>query len=175
MRVVVVPPDPDWPARCAAEADALCRALGEVLVRVHPIGSTSVPGLWAKPILDLLAEVTDVAALDVPCPALRALGYEGLGEFGIPGRRYFRKHDAAGVRTHQVHAFRAGDPHVARHMAFRDYLIAHPEAARAYGELKRQLAAAHPDDIEAYMDGKDPFIREHQARALAWWTARGGA
>lgn len=90
MRVVVVPPDPDWPARYAAVADALCRALGEVLVRVRPIGSTTVSGLWAKPILDLLAEVTDVAALDTPCPALRALGYEGLGEFGIAGRRCWR-------------------------------------------------------------------------------------
>ena len=96
------------------------------------------------------------------------LGYSAMGEFGIPGRRYFRKNDASGTRTHQVHAFQTGSTGVVRHLAFRDYMIAHPEAAHDYGALKLTLFRQHPNDFEAYMDGKDAFIQEHEAKALAW-------
>jgi GrpB-like predicted nucleotidyltransferase (UPF0157 family) len=99
---------------------------------------------------------------------MRAIGYEAMGEFGIPGRRYFRRDSAAGVRTHQIHAFAAGSTHIRRHLAFRDYLRAHPAIAEAYSHLKQKLAVAHPDDIYAYMDGKDPFIKEVEQKALAW-------
>jgi len=91
-----------------------------------------------------------------------------MGEFGIPGRRYFRKNDAMGNRTHQIHAFEVGSSGAVRHLAFRDYLIAHPEAAQAYGALKEQLAAQHPVDFEAYMDGKNAFIQENEAKAVVW-------
>jgi GrpB-like predicted nucleotidyltransferase (UPF0157 family) len=101
-----------------------------------------------------------------------AIGYEVMGEFGIAGRRYYRRDDAAGERTHQVHAFQSGSPHVERHLAFRDYLRAHREPARQYAELKRQLAHRFPHDIEAYMDGKDAFIKATEVQALAW-AARG--
>jgi GrpB-like predicted nucleotidyltransferase (UPF0157 family) len=103
---------------------------------------------------------------------LEALGYEAKGEFGIPGRRYFRKDDAEGIRTHQVHAFGAGSPGAARHLAFRDYMRAHPGIAREYGALKARLARAHPHDMQAYMDGKDAFVREHERRALLWADMR---
>jgi GrpB-like predicted nucleotidyltransferase (UPF0157 family) len=168
VKVRVVPPDPGWPAEFAAEAGRVRAALGGMTAAVHHIGSTAVPGLWAKPIIDLLLEVEALEALDARAPALTGLGYEALGEFGIPGRRYFRKNSAAGVRTHQIHAFARGGAEGERHLAFRDYLIAHPEVARAYGRLKQRLAAAHPDDLEAYMDGKDPFIKEHEAKAVRW-------
>ncbi|WP_061789607.1 GrpB family protein [Herbaspirillum rubrisubalbicans] len=82
--------------------------------------------------------------------------------------RYFRKDSAEGVRTHQVHAFQFGSPHIERHLAFRDYMNAHADAAAAYSELKQRLANAHPDDFVAYMDGKDAFIKEHEFSALAW-------
>jgi GrpB-like predicted nucleotidyltransferase (UPF0157 family) len=91
-----------------------------------------------------------------------------MGEFGIPGRRYFRRDDHTGLRTHNVHAFRHDSPHVARHLAFRDFMRAHPELARRYSDLKRALAEQHPHDIEAYMDGKDGFVKDIEARALAW-------
>jgi GrpB-like predicted nucleotidyltransferase (UPF0157 family) len=141
-------------------------------VRLHHIGSTAIPGIRAKPIIDLLLEVTDVAELDGRASDMEELGYEGKGEFGIPGRRYFRKDNASGVRTHHVHAFQAGSPEVERHLAFRDYMIAHPAAAQAYSELKQELAREHPDDIGAYVAGKDPFIKEHQPRAIAWRSSR---
>lgn len=168
MQVRVVPYDPEWPPAFAAEAKRLTPALERVLVRLHHIGSTAIPGIAAKPIIDLLMEVSSLDALDQRTAAMETLGYEALGEYGIPRRRYFRKNDAAGTRTHHVHAFRSGDTEVERHLAFRDYMIAHPAAARAYGDLKQRLAQEHPNDIEAYMDGKDAFVKEHEARALAW-------
>ena len=168
MRVRVLPHNPAWKRAYDADADAIARALGDIVAAIHHIGSTAIPGIPAKPIIDILLEVGDIARLDANQSALERLGYEGLGEFGIAGRRYFRKDDAAGKRTHQIHAFQADNPGIGRHFAFRDYMIAHPEAARAYGELKRRLARVHPDDIQAYMDGKAAFIKEHQAKALVW-------
>jgi GrpB-like predicted nucleotidyltransferase (UPF0157 family) len=91
-----------------------------------------------------------------------------MGEYGIPGRRYFRKHDAAGVRTHHVHVFEVGSAQIERHLAFRDYLRSHPAEAQAYSELKRRLAQTHPTNIEAYMDGKHGFIQAIDAKAAVW-------
>jgi GrpB-like predicted nucleotidyltransferase (UPF0157 family) len=166
--VEVVPHDPGWRDAFASEAQRIVAALDGFELAVHHIGSTSIPGIHAKPILDLLLEVPDLGALDASSAAMEALGYQVMGEFGIPGRRYFRRDDAAGVRTHQVHAFLAGSREVARHLAFRDYLRAHPDQAQRYSELKRALAAEHARDADAYMDGKDDFIREMDRRAAAW-------
>ena len=167
----VVPYDKRWPARYEAEAQRIREALGNVAVAVHHIGSTSVPGLTAKPIIDILIEVSGLAELDVRAHTLESLGYEAKGEFGIPARRYFRQDDASGTRTHQIHAF-VRSPQADRHLAFRDYLISHPAIARAYGELKQQLAERFPNDINAYMDGKDSFVKHYEAEALAWRSSR---
>lgn len=167
-RIVVVEHDPAWRLAFEAEGKRIHRALGELVADLHHIGSTAIPGIFAKPIIDFLMVVTDIDELDERSSAMEGLGYEAKGEFGIPGRRYFRKNDAFGKRTHHVHAFEVGSPEIERHLAFRDYMIAHPEAAQMYSELKRRLAREYPDDIQGYMDGKDPFIKEHQARAIAW-------
>jgi GrpB-like predicted nucleotidyltransferase (UPF0157 family) len=172
MRIVVVAHDPAWRAGFEEEASRILRVLGDRVLRLHHIGSTAIPGIAAKPVIDLLMEVEDIVELDERNSGLEELGYESMGEFGITGRRYFRKDNAFGVRTHQVHAFAAESTEIARHLAFRDYMIAHPAEARVYGELKRNLAREFPEDIQRYMDGKDPFIKEHQARALVWWTSR---
>lgn len=164
----VVDHDPAWSARFEAEARRITEALGETTVRVHHIGSTAIPQTKAKPIIDILLEVASLEALDRKAPMLVALGYEAMGEFGIPGRRYFRLDDSNGARTHQVHAFEASVPNVARHVAFRDYMRAHPSIAGEYGALKERLANAHPHDSAAYMDGKDAFVKEHERRALLW-------
>ena len=145
--------------------------LGGSVAAIHHIGSTSIPGIFAKPTIDILLEASDNRALEIIADGMERLGYEGLGEFGIARRRYFRKNNSSGIRTHQVHAFVRGDPHVTRHLAFRDYLIAHDNVAAAYSILKQRLAAQHPEDMDAYMDGKDPFIKEHEAKALAWSVA----
>jgi GrpB-like predicted nucleotidyltransferase (UPF0157 family) len=169
----VVAHDPAWASQFMEEAARVEAALGEVAVRVRHIGSTSVPGIRAKPVVDILLEVTSLAALDAHTSRLEVLGYEAKGEFGIAGRRYFRRDDSAGVRTHQIHAFEPGAPNVLRHIAFRDYLRAHPAVAAEYGALKERLALAHPNDMVAYMDGKDAFIKEHEKRAVQWMKATG--
>ena len=163
-----MPHDPRWPEEYARESSRIAEALGELRVEIHHIGSTAIPGIRAKPIIDMLAVVTDVSLLDGKSPQFEALGYEAIGEFGIPGRRYFRKSDAGGNRTHQIHAFQQGSPQIERHLAFRDYLIAHPRRAREYESLKERLAQLYPTDIESYADGKDEFIRGIDARAAAW-------
>jgi GrpB-like predicted nucleotidyltransferase (UPF0157 family) len=168
MRYQVVPHDVDWKQQYAGEVVLIAGALTGLSARLHHIGSTAIPNISAKPIIDILIEVDDLSEFDARSSALAGLGYEVMGEFGIPGRRYFRKNDAAGSRTHQIHAFAASSPGAVRHLAFRDYMIAHPAAAQAYGALKERLVRQHPDDFEAYMDGKDAFIKEHEALAVAW-------
>src|SRR5579884_2106813 len=140
---------------------------GDEIVEVHHIGSTSVPGLKAKPVIDLMPVVREIERVDAFNDAMAAQGYEAMGEYGIPGRRYFRK--GGEERTHNVHVFQVGDPGVERHLAFRAYLVAHLEVAARYGELKAALARRFPDDIEGYMDGKDTFVKEVERQAVAWY------
>lgn len=168
MRYQVVPHDPVWKQQYVRETELIAGVLNDMTARLHHIGSTAIPHIAAKPIIDILIEVDDLSELDARSSSMEQLGYEVMGEFGIPGRRYFRKNDAMGDRTHQIHAFEAGGSGAVRHLAFRDYMIAHPEAAQAYGTLKEQLAVQHPDDFEAYMDGKDAFIKENEAKAVIW-------
>ncbi len=171
--VTLVPYDPSWPARFAEEAAHLRSLLAGEVLAVHHVGSTAVPGLRAKPTIDVLLEVRSLARLDALRPTAERAGYRWLGENGIPGRRYLVAAGAPGAedRAH-VHAFVQGHREAARHVGFRDYLIAHPDRADAYGELKASLAATHGDDRAAYVHGKDAFIRETDARAR---RAPGGA
>jgi GrpB-like predicted nucleotidyltransferase (UPF0157 family) len=172
-KVEVVEYDPRWPAAFVAEARLVQNALGPMVVALHHIGSTSVPGLAAKPVIDMLLVVADHATLDAANADMAALGYEPRGEFGIPGRRYFSKGGDL-RRTHHVHAYEPSHHEVERHLAFRDYLRAHPEEAARYGNLKAELALSCKDDIEAYMDGKAPLIAELLARAQAWRPPKAG-
>ena len=105
---------------------------------------------------------------------MESLGYEVLGEYGIHGRRYFRRENREGIRTHHVHAFETGSAEVERHLAFRDYMIAHPADAQRYSELKRKLAGEHPQSFDGYMDGKDDFIKEIDRRAARWHASQSG-
>jgi GrpB-like predicted nucleotidyltransferase (UPF0157 family) len=156
-----------WRTDFAQEAVRLRSVLGAALLDVHHIGSTAVPELVAKPVIDMLAVVSSVHGLDEYQDRLAHIGYEGMGEFGIPGRRYFRKHAADGRRTHHLHAFEAGAAEIERHLRFRDYLRAHPDEAMRYAALKRGLAA-QSSDTRAYTDGKAAFVREVDRRAAAW-------
>jgi GrpB-like predicted nucleotidyltransferase (UPF0157 family) len=165
--IVLAPHDPAWAAAFAREAAAVSGALAGLRIELHHIGSTAIPGIVAKPVIDMLGVVTSLEALDDAAEGLVALGYEALGEFGIPGRRYFRKDDARGVRTHQLHAFAAGSPHVRRHLDFRDHLRAVPEDAAAYAALKQELAIRHRGDTRAYTDAKSAFIGAVERRAAA--------
>lgn len=135
--VILVPYCLEWPQMAVGHAERL-QFLGWNLVAVHHIGSTSVPGLAAKPIIDLMPLVSDLVDLDRQRERVEALGYVWHGELGMLGRRYCTFSDAAGIRTAQLHFFEANSEHVERHIAFRDYLRAHPEVADAYENEKRR-------------------------------------
>ena len=173
-KVEVVPHDPRWQNAFEAEAKHIAAALGENVVAVHHIGSTAISNIYAKPVVDLLVEVRDITEVDGRSSAMETLGYEVKGEFGIPGRRYFRKDNQGGIRTHQIHAFEVGSAEVERHLAFRDYMIAHPGDAQEYSELKMKLAEEHPQSMDGYMDGKDGFIKEIDRREARWRTSQNG-
>ena len=158
--------DPDWPGLFEKEAKQLSKAFGEILVNIHHIGSTSIPKTCAKPVIDILVEVTNIESVDSRNPMLIELGYEPRGEAGIEGRRYFRK--GGDDRTHHIHAHEVGSPHIERHLNFRDYLLACPELAREYCQLKKRLAKMYPDDMVSYTDGKTEFITEIEDRARRW-------
>lgn len=159
-------PDPDWPLRAATEIKLWHDALGPTLLVCHHIGSTSVPGLVAKPIIDLLPVVTSLDALRNATPKLVAAGYEAMGPFGLAGRLYFRKSARDGTRLIQAHAYEVGDLSIARHLAFRDMLRVDPHHRAAYDALKRDADARSGGDINTYMDLKDPWIKTHEAIAL---------
>lgn len=166
-KIEIVPYNPEWPRMFENEATLVRAAFGSNLVTLHHIGSTSVPGLSAKPILDMLAEVRDINAVDEINPAMTHLGYQALGEYGLPERRYFRK-PSDEFHTHHVHAYQTGSGEVERHLAYRDYLRTHPADARAYAELKEKLARAFPFDATGYMNGKNSFVKDLERRAVAW-------
>ncbi|WP_026607389.1 GrpB family protein [Methylocapsa acidiphila] len=170
--VTLVEYNADWPGMAAGYAACLKQALGSSLVIVHHIGSTSVPGLGAKPIIDLMPLVTDLAVLDQQRQHVEALGYVWHGELGISGRRYCTLSDKIGIRLGQLHFFKADSPDVRRHIAFRDYLRTHPEAARAYEHEKRRARDLHPDDSHAYTDKKAAWIQVIEAKALIWFETR---
>jgi len=168
--VELLPYDAVWPAMAADFAGQL-RALGGFIVDVHHIGSTSVPGLSAKPIIDLMPVVTSLSELDRRRPSVIALGFDWHGELGMAGRRYCTLSDRDGQRIAQLHCFEEGSPHIARHLAFRDYLRAHRETARAYEQEKRRARDLHPNDSHAYTDAKDAWIRKLESKALIWYKA----
>lgn len=164
--IEVVDHDPAWSASFKEERRRLLAALDGVAVSIEHIGSTAVPGLAAKPIIDLLVEVDQLDRLDRCREALEAIGYSARGENGIPGRRYFTRGKPA--RTHHLHAFQFGDPHLLRHLEFRDYLVENPAVALAYGALKMRAAAAWRHEPAGYAAAKQDFIAEHQRIARSW-------
>ncbi|MCA9995323.1 MAG: GrpB family protein [Anaerolineales bacterium] len=166
--VEVVEPDARWPELFAEAAAWLQGVFGENFVRIHHIGSTAIPGIRAKPIIDMLLEVADIEQVDGLNEVLAAAGYVAYGEFGLAGRRYFPR-TINGRRSHNLHIYQHDNPAIVRHLAFRDYMIAHPDEAQVYSELKASLAAQFQHDFEAYMDGKNVYIKEMEQRALRWW------
>ena len=159
--VVLVAPDPAWRARYQCEAEALRAALGDELVAVHHVGSTSIDGLWAKPIVDVMPVVARIERVDGLRGALEAAGYAWRGEAGIPGRR-FVVHEAphGGDNLANVHIFGEAHFEIERHLAFRDHLRAHRDVAEAYVALKRSLAEKYRNQRERYTEEKSTFIED---------------
>jgi GrpB-like predicted nucleotidyltransferase (UPF0157 family) len=171
--ILILEYDPAWPSLFEAERETLQAAIGEWAVAIEHVGSTSVPGLAAKPIIDIgIALRSFEDALHCITP-LFEMGYQCLGEYGLPGRVFFRKltdspapgQEGGGVgRTHHIHAYQQDHHEFVQQMLFRDYLRAHPEAAREYEQLKRRLASEHTD-MNEYAMAKSEFVHEILGRA----------
>lgn len=171
--VELLPYTSEWPRAAAREAQRLSGMLGENLIVVHHVGSTAIPGILAKPIVDLLPVVRDLSQLDSSRGSLAALGYQWWGEYGLPGRRYCTFDDpASGRRKIQLHCYQQGTAEIERHLAFRDYLKARPDLARAYESVKEKCRDSHSLDSHAYSDCKDNWIQKIQAEAIVFYRAR---
>lgn len=149
------------------ESAILQNIFGDLIIRVHPIGSTAINGIYAKPIIDLLPEVKNINKIDDYNENMRENDYLLLGEYGIPNRRFFIKGDEL-VHTCHVHMFKTGNPEIERHLLFRDYLKAHPLKAEEYSELKIKSAQENQFDIVGYMNGKNKFIKDIDKKAKCW-------
>lgn len=160
--VKIAPYDARWPLLFEEASHELRTALVPSIQDVHHVGSTAVPGLWAKPILDMLVTVGDFEASFGLVPRLEALGYEHRPDKEIPDRHYFRRWRGT-ARTHHLSLAEASSRHHRLTLAFRDALRADASLLSAYAELKLDLARRFPRDREAYVEGKSDFI----ARALA--------
>ena len=163
MAIYIAPYDPQWPAEYAAEEARIVGACRGLPIRLEHIGSTAVPGLDAKPIIDILAGCPPRANRAEYVAALRQLGYEHKGAFGIPGRNYFRR---GSPRSHQVHMVSWSSGFWRDQLAFRDALREDTALRQEYATLKRDLARVHSDDVERYANAKGPFIRAVVRRAL---------
>jgi GrpB-like predicted nucleotidyltransferase (UPF0157 family) len=171
--VRIVEYDPAWPEMAAAEIARIAAAMGEVAVRIDHVGSTAVPGLAAKPIVDLQLAVADIDARSLYVEPLEGLGYLFAPDPASPDFHFFGL-PAARPRTHHLHVCAAGSEDERRHIAVRDYLRAHPDEVSAYAELKRGLVARAPGDRLTYITGKDSYVAALELRALAWAASVGG-
>lgn len=167
--VQLLPHDSGWAAQATAEAARFVACLGPVLIEVHHVGSTAIADIKAKPILDLLPVTADLDALDASRATVEALGYIWWGEYGLAGRRYCTRDDPeTGRRLVQLHCYAVGSPEIDRHVAFRDYLCAHPGIARDYERVKLRCAARYPGDSHAYTECKSAWIKRVETDALRW-------
>ena len=161
--VVIVDYDARWPEKFAEEQARILEALDGLDVSVEHVGSTSVPLLASKPIIDIMVVVPDAPTGEKTIIPLTVLGYDYRGELGIPGRLYFAK--GGPPRSHHLHMYPYGHPETVRLLMFRDYLRTNPNAAHKYAELKRSLAEKFRDDREAYTEAKSNFIKSIEAKA----------
>ena len=166
-KIEVVDYRPEWDTMFKVESKKIKKILGKNCVGVYHIGSTSVKGLPAKPIIDIMPVVKDISLVDAHNGEFEALGYECRGEFGIPGRRFFAK--GGDNRTHHIHIFeQSNQTDIQRHIAVRDYLNAHSDTAAKYAALKKKLAAEFPFDNDGYCDGKEEYMKSLEEKALHW-------
>lgn len=164
--IEIVPYDPNWPHQFAEEAAELQKIFSENFIIAHHIGSTAVPGLSAKPTIDIILIVKNIELVDQKNKQMEALGYEAWGEYQIPGRRFFVKGEEK--RTHHVHTFESGHPEIEHHLIFRDYLKSHPNDAEDYVNLKIKLAHEFANNRRGYVKNKQDFVKALLKKAMKW-------
>lgn len=143
-------------------------ALGDDIASIHHTGSTAIPAMIAKPIIDILCVMTSSTVFGRAAIRLQRIGYLARGENGIQGRRYFVRFDSRGVRCRHLHVFAPGSDHIERHLAFRDFLVAHPDRAAEYADVKTSVRETARSK-QAYQEGKSAFIVRTLTDALLWY------
>ena len=170
--VELVPHNPEWSQLADEESRRILECISIPVIGIYHIGSTSVPGIKAKPILDFVLEVEDMEAFIKESGNLEKLRYVSKGEYGIPGRQFFTK-DTLGERTHHLHVFQQGHQDIERHLVFRDFLRSNLEAAKEYENLKEKLAKRFPKKSDMYTEAKSDFILSMDEVARYWLDQNG--
>lgn len=166
--IEVVAYQTEWKDLFEKEKLLLEQHLKDLSIEVYHIGSTSVPQLSAKPIIDIMITLEDTSQLDAYAHEFEKMGYVCKGEFGIAGRRFYLK--GIDHRTHHIHAFDfMHQKDIDRHLAVRDYLRTHPSECRKYAQVKKEAASICKNDIGVYCDYKDAFVKELERKALDWF------
>ncbi|SDY32108.1 MULTISPECIES: GrpB family protein [Bacillaceae] len=166
MKVRLSEYDKNWVRMFDNEAQFLKEIFGDEIIKFEHFGSTSVPGMNAKPVIDMMCLVKDIKKIDSFNERMRILGYDVAGEWGIQGRRLFRK--GGENRTHHIHVYQYDNPQIRRHLVLRDYLRTHPDEIEKYRSFKEELAEQY-DDTAFYSKAKKPFVKELEQRALNWF------
>ena len=168
--IQLVEHNPHWKEQFEAEAKLIKKVFGSEMVALYHIGSTAIPGIKAKPIIDILGEVKDIQEVPSFNIPMSRIGYQAKGEMGITGRQYFRKGKGI-LHTHHLHIFQTGHPEIRRHLAFVDFLKNHPSEAQAYGQLKEKLVQEFREKPEEYTSAKTNFIKAIDERASDGWKS----
>ena len=158
--VVVLPYDEHWKQDFLKIKTELADALGQLAIEIEHVGSTSVQGLSAKPIIDIDVVIQDYSVLEDVVSSLGKIGYRHEGNLGIVGREAFKYDGKEHLKKHHLYVCPKDSPELRRHIAFRDFLRTHPEAVREYSRIKEEGAKQYPDDIERYIEHKSPFIEK---------------
>ncbi|MDO4978019.1 MAG: GrpB family protein [Eubacteriales bacterium] len=158
--VVVVPYNKQWQNYFLQIKTELTNVLGHLVIGIEHVGSTSVQGLSAKPIIDIDVVIKDYSVLLNVISALRKIGYQHEGNLGIIGREAFKYDGKEHLCQHHLYVCPEDSPELRRHIAFRDYLQAHPDAVREYSRIKEEGAKLFPDNIDRYIEHKSTFIEK---------------
>lgn len=158
--VIVRPYDESWAKAFECIKGELAQALGELALRIEHIGSTSVPGLSAKPIIDIDVVIKDRSLLGEVIAALAEIGYFHEGDCGIPGREAFDYKGKEHLMQHHLYVCAEDSSELKRHLAFRDHLRSHPRTVSEYSRIKEEGARLCPNDIDGYIKHKSPFIEK---------------
>lgn len=158
--VVVELYNEEWAADFSAVKAELDDALGSLALRIEHVGSTSVIGLSAKPIIDIDVVIRDASLLNDVIEALGKIGYVHEGDLGISGREAFKYEEKDHLRKHHLYVCSEDSSELKRHITFRDYLRTHHEAVREYSRIKEEGAALFPNDMDKYIEHKSPFIEK---------------
>lgn len=166
-KVEIVAHHSDWANAFEKEKELLQKALGNDFIKIEHVGSTAIPGISAKPTLDILVGLKELNSVDHYLPALEEISYQFRPNHPVPGRLHFAKIHQS-LRTHNLSLTKCGSEFWEGHILFRDYLRAHPAERDAYQALKLQLAEEHPDNTVNYTNGKDEFIAQVMQKARVW-------